>query len=238
MAMERELERLAAVYAESDDDELLLMYERREDLTEVAQAALEQVMKERGIVPGVADAEKETAEDSVGDSGNSEAIAGPALEASEVNLWTFDDAFQASEAIRILKGAGISHRMIDWNAVDPPEASAFRVSLRMGLVVERKDAARAKAVLQSGMGLFPPAETGDPIAGLQGMFPMGQFSLADALEVARALGQARISYFWLDQDRSVADKEAGEDFVEIQVAGTELDRAQELAEARLAELPE
>ena len=94
MAMdnERELNRLAEMYDENTDDELLHMYALRDDLTELAQQALSKVMQQRHLSPVKVvqnDAEAALAQQMVDDS---------QLAPDEVGLFSFDDMYQASTA--------------------------------------------------------------------------------------------------------------------------------------------
>jgi hypothetical protein len=214
------MEELCKVYAEKSDTELLALNDGFGDLTETAQQALTQVMQERGLEAGSGDVAEVVAERSEG-----------ALTADEVCVYTFNDALQAKEALRILDEAGVDVRAVDWNELDPQESQNMP-QMRIGVVVFRDQEREARKVLHDGMGLFPQAEVDDPFAQLGSLMMVGFFERADALIAARALGEKGISYVWKD-DRD--DETATTDEVTIEVKGTRLDEAQAVVEKALGE---
>ena len=226
MAANRQLEDLCALYEQKSEPELLALYAQRDDLTDLAQQALEQVMRQRHIAAPTAAAEEA--------SSAPDAEQPRGLAADEVCLFTFSDAFQASEALRLLEQHDVPCRMVNWDELRPRSESGGP-PMRLGLVVSRPDAEQAKRILQKAMNLFPPAEGHDDFAdfdALDGFLLVGVFARQDALRVAHALGFHGVSYLWSD-DRE--DPAAETDDVQIQVHGTRLDHAQQIAEAALGE---
>jgi hypothetical protein len=224
MNQDDQLQQLCALYAEKRDAQLQEMYAQREDLTEVAERALEQVMRSRNLVP-LTQAPESPAGDPV------QAGASPTLNADEVDVWTSTDAFEAGEALRLLTEAGFSPRAVNWNDLNP-EAEERRPPVNLGIVVRRSEAHAAQKLLGERMGLFPTGEVDDPFAELTGMMQVGRFVREDALVVAATLGQAGISFVWHD-DRD--DLQATTDDVSVEVKGEKLERAQELVEQRLSD---
>ncbi len=228
MAGNRQLDDLCALYTEKSEPELLALYAQHDDLTDVAQQALTQVMKYRGIVAPTL-AEPEFA--ALGDTPDaSEELVSRALDADEICIFTFSDAFQAGEALRLLKNEQIACRIVNWDELRP-RTDPGGPPMRLGMVVGRSDAAQAKHVLQQAMNLFPPAEGGDAFEDLSGMMLVGVFEREDALLVAHALGSDGVSYLWSD-DRE--DPEADTDHVQIQVNAQQLNHAHQLAEQALS----
>ena len=223
MAANRQLEDLCALYEQKSEPELLALYAQRDDLTDLAQQALAQVMHQRRIAAPTAAAEETPAAP--------DADQPRGLAADEVCLFTFSDAFQASEALRLLEHNDIPCRMVNWDELQPRSDSGGP-PMRLGLVVPRPDAEHAKRILQQAMNLFPPAEGHDDFDALDGLMLVGVFARQDALRVAHALGSDGVSYLWSD-DRE--DPAAETDDVQIQVHGTRLDHAHQLAEAALGE---
>ena len=228
MAGNRQLDDLCALYAEKSEPELLALYAQHEDLTDVAQQALAQVMQDRRIVaPSLAVPE---VTGPVGATDAGEEFVSQPLDADEVCIFTFTDAFQASEALRLLKNEQIVCRIVNWDELKP-RTDPGGPPMRLGMVVTRTDAAQAKHVLQQAMNLFPPAEGVDAFEELTGMMLVGVFAREDALLVAHALGSDGVSYLWSD-DRE--DPEADTDHVQIQVNAPQLDHAHQLAERALS----
>ena len=225
MALNRQLEDLCAVYAEKSEPELLALYEQREDLTEIAQEALTQVMRERRIAAPHVMSEPVEPQDE-------ERIQQAALAADDVCIYTFDDAFQLREALNLLEQQDIGCRMVNWDELAPIQGDA-RPRMRLGLIVKRQDAATAKQILQQAMNLFPPAEGDDTFDISDALGQVGTFARADALVVAHALGSAGVSYRWND---SRDDETLAEDEVLIET-GTDLqDEAHQIAQQALAQL--
>jgi len=223
MNMDRELERLAAVYAESDDEELLLMYERREDLTDVAQAALARVMKERGVVPVEAEAVEEAAP---------EVDAGE-LKPGEAGLWLFEDMFNAKTAAEVLTSAGIEHRMVDRSDQRSSDGLRGRYVPALLLVLDAADRLKAEAVLRQRLGMFPLAEVDGAREGVEGdaedFAVLTMLERTDALAAAHALGEAGISFRWRD-GRDAAEGQPDEETVTIEVKVGDVERAAGLVE--------
>jgi len=226
MSLDGQLEKLGALYAEKSDGELLDLFEQRDGLTETAQQALTGAMRERRLSVGEAtggadatlDAGAET-EDTVADG--------------EALVYLFHDAFEAREAIRTMRDAGIAHRMLDWHVVNP-EMQVSQTGVDLGLVVARGDALRTRAVLKERLGLFPEAEEFAQEAG-EALTVLSMFERAEALVAARALGEAGMTYLWRDGRDHVGEL-PDEETVAIEVKASDVERAAQLVEDALAEL--
>jgi hypothetical protein len=231
MAFDRQIEELSALYAEKTDDELLNLHEQREDLTDAAQQALAQVMHERKLT-AVA-----TSAPPISIGRMTEVKSGAMLADNEVCVWTFDDAFQAREALRLLTNAEIEHRVVDSSQ---KSGDAFRGSsfqLQLSAIVDRRDVKAAMAVLQHAMGLFPGPEGDDANANLNDVGELALLSMFDrhdALAAAQALGESGISYLWRD-GHDDAQQLPDADTVAIEVHPDQLDRATELVQNKLAQ---
>ena len=152
MSLDGQMEKLSALYAEKSDGELLDLYERRDGLTEMAQQALAGVMRERRL--------SAAADSGLGAVGEAEAVGAEAedsVEEGEVLAYLFHDAFEAREAIRVMREAGIAHRMLDWHVVNP-EMQVSQTGVDLGLVVgacgcgARGEGAEGAAGVVSGGG--------------------------------------------------------------------------------------
>lgn len=223
MALDREFQQLIDVYSDRSDAELLSLHENRDDLTDLAQQALAQVIKERGLsVTGVPVAEPVQSHADVVDE---------ALDEDEVELQTFDDAFRLNEALRLLTQAEIPHRVVNWDELRP-QASGSRGMLQLGLIVGKDDDAQARRLLQAEMKLFPHAEGSDVVGDPEGMTLLGVLSRPDALLVAHALGNAGVSYVWNDgrDDMTLEEEE-----IRLEVHGKKLESAHTLAKRALGE---
>ena len=233
MSMETDAQyrRLCEMYAEKSDDELLDMDEHSEDLTEIAQQALAQVMKERGLERG-AQVVAEPAEDKQPDPADSLALV-----PGEVVVANFDDAFRANEAIRLVTEAGISCRMVDMNMVRPRRTMDGAYLINLGMVVVEADKAKVVKLLETGLG-FPPAEEADRDAAdehLAELAMVSMFSRQDGLVAAQALGAAGISYVWRDGKEERVDL-PDEDTVVIEVGEARLQEAMRVVEEKLGSL--
>ena len=218
MGLDRQLEELCRVYNERSDAELLSMHENRDDLTELAQDALAQVMRERRLsVSGVP----------VPKLMQSHATAEEVLKEDEVELQTFDDAFRLNEALRLLTEAEVPHRVLNWDEIDANASASRGRAMSLGLVVGRQDEARAQKLLQEKMKLFPQAE-GDDFPAEDSFSVLDIFPREEALRVAQAFGSAGISYIWTD-GRQYALLDETE--VRIEVYASSLDEAAEIAKA-------
>jgi len=230
MSTDREWKRLCELYAEKSDEDLLDLHENRSELTDAAQQALAQVLKDRRLSPQPLPVEPNA---TVNARDISLAEEGELLDADEVCVYTFDDAFQVSQALQHLQNAGIEHRVVDWNEFTQ-KSPPYRSTVRLGIIVYRDQEQTARAILQDAMGLFPAPEGSDPFAELAGLMQVGIFERADALVVAQVLGEAGLSYVWND-DRD-DPRATGED-VSIEVRGARLEDAQKLVEERLSAGP-
>lgn len=231
MSLDGQLEKLSALYGEKTDGELLDLHDNREGLTEMAQQALAGVMRERGLAArGVVAAESSP----VVTGGDEEPDA---VGEDEGLIYLFTDAFEAREAIRHMREAGIAHRMLDWHVVEP-EREVSQTGVDVGMVVRRVDAQRAVLVLKQKLGLFPGPENlgGADASDEYGLVVLSMFDRGEALAAADALGRVGITYLWRDG----RDEEAGlpdEDTVAIEVRAEDMDRAAKLVEEALAALP-
>jgi hypothetical protein len=215
MALDRQFDDLCELYDQKSDNELFALHEQRDGLTEVAQQALAQVISERKLNPPSAP----PAAAFVPDEDASESAA---LASDEVCVFTFNDSFSATEALRLLDETEFEHRMVNWDELSP-RTEPGGPPLRLGLVVRRQNLAEAKQLLQEKMNLFPQAEGTDAF-DLAGLMSVGIFERADALLVAHALGSAGVSYVWTDGDD-----------VHIEVNGARVEQAQEIAQKALPE---
>jgi hypothetical protein len=212
MALARELTNFLDVYNDRSDAELQALHENRDDLTDLAQQALAQVMKERGLsVTGVpvVQAKEEDSSD-----------PGSPLQDGEAVLESVgSDAFSIREAIRLLEEAEIPHRVAKTGDARNP----------LALVVKREDEARASALLQDKMKLFPDMDRTKQGAR-EDIVVLGDFKRADALQVGQALGAAGVSYVWSDgRDNTTLE----EDEVRIEVYPSRAEEAAALAEKLL-----
>jgi len=221
-----QVKRLVALYEGLADGQLLQMAEQSEDLTDAARDAVAQVMQERGLLAAEAE---EPVDAWAGEDAS-------ALRANERWVWTFSDAFQAGEAIRLLDRAGIEHRVVEKaSAADPEQES--RTLLGLMVIVEAQDYAATVELLRAEMGLFPLAEGdgGSLLSAMEGTVLLAMFDRAEALVAAEALGRAGISFWWRDGKKEV-DELPDEDTVAIEVDAADAPAAQVLVEKRLAEL--
>jgi hypothetical protein len=232
MGADKEWKRLCELYAEKSDEDLLDLHENRDGLTDTAQQALAQVMKDRSLSPQPLTVESRAAENA-SDRSSVEGEEDELLDADEVCVYTFDDAFQATQALQHLRNAGIEHRVVDWNE-SVQKDPRYRSTVRLGVIVYQDQEQAAKAVLQEAMGLFPAPEGDDPFAELAGLMQVGVFERADALIVAHVLGEAGLSYVWND---ARDDRNATNDTVSIEVRGVRLELAQKLVEEHLSAMP-
>jgi hypothetical protein len=229
MAFDKQIEDLCAIYAEKTDDELFGLHEQRDDLTDAAQQALAQVMRERKLTGVTAPPIK---------AGRmTEVKTDTVLADDEVCVWTFDDAFQAREALRLLTNAEIEHRVVDSSKKSGNAFSGTNFQLQLGVIVNRHDAKAARAVLHETMGLFPGPEGDDDNASPHtsgDLVLLSMFDRKDAFAAAQALGEAGISYLWrdgLDTTQQLPDGET----VAIEVVKDELERATQLVEEKLSD---
>ena len=231
MNVEREVERLAGVYAENSDEQLLEMYDRREDLTDVAQEALARVMKERGVVAKPA-GDQPRLDPVVEEESTSEATA--PLDSDEVCVWTFDDAFNLGEALKRLERVGIEKRVMNWKEVYPERATQGP-PLELGLVIWRDDLPRVQSLLQDFVNVTAEqVEEGEALDYVLGFVPLGDFWRADAKAIADALGEGGFSYVWDDE---MENSSRSGKTVSISVRRSREAKARALLEKKLGGLP-
>ena len=223
MNMDREWQRLLALYADKADEELLELHERRADLTELAQQVLEKTLKERGLEPeteGVPAAPTGRLGDvAIGDTEE--------LEPGEISLITFRDGLEAAQAIAALREAEVPHRLTERKMRYIGGDSRDLLEL----VLDQQDAAQAREVLQRTLGLFPPPEGEDEYEE-QDFLPLGQFTAKQAEIVGRELDARGIAH----TTEQEPDAEPG-DPVWIHVAAARSDEAFDLMEEIAETLP-
>jgi hypothetical protein len=231
MSLDGQLERLCALYDEKSDDEVLGMYDNREDLTEVAQQALAETMRVRGLETRVGAAVEEDEPES--DTQDVE------VGNDERAVWTFADAFEAREAIRVLNEAGIWQRVVD--RTQSADGLRGRVQMELMLIVRSGDLDAAVRLLREKIGLFPKAEVGDgagsPLSGMQAMVLLAMFDRHEGLVAAEALGKAGVSYCWrdgADESQELPDEQT----VAIEVRGEQMEVATGVVEKALAGMPD
>ena len=234
MSLDGQMEKLSALYGEKSDEELLDLQEQSDGLTALAQQALAGVMRERGLGGrGAAAVESRGDGESEGGEGD---VVGDLVGEDEGLVYLFHDAFEAREAIRHMKEAGIAHRMMDWHRVEP-ERMASQTGVDLGLVVRRSDAKRAVMVLKEKLGLFPsPEALGDGARDGDGLVVLSMFDRGEAMAAAEALGRVGMTYLWRD-GRDEASGLPDEETVAIEVRAEDLDRAAKLVEETLAAMP-
>ncbi|MGA8939471.1 MAG: hypothetical protein WB439_09930 [Acidobacteriaceae bacterium] len=232
MSLDGQLEKLSALYDEKSDGELLGLYERRDGLTEMAQQALTGVMRARRLS---LEPDSGSGAGSGSDADGDEAGAEPedTVEEGEVLVYLFHDAFEAREALRVMREAGIAHRMLDWHVVNP-EMQISQTGVDLGLVVGRADVGRTGNVLKEQLGLFPEAEDVAREAG-ESLAVLSMFERGDALVAARALGEAGMTYLWRDGRDHVGEM-PDEETVAIEVRAADVERAGQIVEDALAAL--
>jgi hypothetical protein len=252
MSLDGQLEQLRALYAEKSDGELLDLHDQCEGLTELAQQALAEVMRERGLgarnVPSGPTSQAGPSQ--VGPGATTEDV----LVENEMLAYLFHDAFEAREAIRNMTEAGIAHRMLDWHSVDP-ELPVSYSGVDLGLVVQVEDAQRTLVVLKEKLGLFPAPENeiddasgsasgnsfwnsfGGGADAVDALTVLSMFERGEGLVAAQALGEAGITYLWRD-GREEASGLPDEETVSIEVRQADLARATKLVEDAFAALPE
>ena len=226
MSLDGQLEKLGALYAEKSDGELLDLYEQRDGLTELAQQALAGVMRARGLHPQPAFGAQQP-EFAVSDDEGDDTVG-----TGEVLAYLFHDAFQAREAMRTMNEAGIEHRMLDWHVVQP-ERPPHPLGLDLGLVVARADLPAANEVLKEKLGLYPEAEGEEAPEDGEGMVVLSMYERGDALDAARALGEAGMTYLWRD-GRDPGSELPDEETVAIWVHAVDVERAAQAVEDALA----
>jgi len=229
MAFDRDSDRLAKVYDEKTNDELLSLYSNSEDLTEVAQDALTRVMKDRGLEAPAANAER--AVEPQPDQPSSDK-----LEPDEIGLASFDDMFQAQRAIQLLDLEQLWYRLIDHTK----QILAMGGRTYLNVIVKEADYDAARKLLHDGMGLFPVAE-GDapdahasPLDDLVGIYLFdSETEMTEGLAVAQALGKAGVSFLWHD-GRDSPEGLADAMTISIEVRQPNAERAAAVVEACLA----
>jgi len=117
---------------------------------------------------------------------------------------------------------------MDWHVVHP-EMTPYPNGLDLGLVVARADAQQTAEVLKEKLGLFPGPEGGDAPADGDSMDVLSMYERADALVVARALGEAKMSFLWRDGSEHGSDLPDAET-VAIEVNTGDLERAAQVVE--------
>jgi len=220
---DREWQRLLALYADKADEELLELHDRRNDLIELAQEALEKTLKDRGLEPGAL----QEIEMAGVVRGHLAIAATEELEPGELSLITFRDGLEATQAIAALREAALPHRINERTQHYVGGDSRTRLEL----IVDNNDAARAREVLQRTLGLFPPPE-GDDAMDDEDYAPLGEFTPAQAAVVKAALDEHGLPYV-LDQDEEDASAP-----VWFNVAADRINEAFDLMEQIAESLPD
>ncbi len=172
-------ERLAAVYGEMGDGELLELQATAGDLTEVAQEALAGEMRRRGL----AAVEKAApVVESNGDGGS-----------GWKTLHVFSQTFEAQATFKLLEREGIEFAVEDRTVDEKGEVRAGP-AVQLALIVEGQEWERAVALLRREAGLFPEAVVdprGEEESATEATVTVGEFedevdiaAAADALEGA------------------------------------------------------
>jgi hypothetical protein len=226
---------LAALYASQPDAELLRLNETRDDLTDAAQEALAQVLRERGLQAPSLPVPFQPVPDSL--PGNP--LATPVdpdqldqqIKEGEACLYVFDDAFQANAAIRVMNEAGIPHRMADWNKLRG-EASASRYGFLLAMIVDRMELPRAAALLEEKLKLAVPVadgadQTAEPLNDLVVLAFYDHEEIAYALRAAGALANGGITFLWRD-GRDSPEGLPNPDTIALEVRSSSLEQAQNL----------
>lgn len=230
MAGNRQLDDLCALYAEKSEPELLALYAQHEDLTDVAQEALQQVMRERRISPPVQPVSAAETIDEEPNDGDVKAMRIDLEEDETVVPW-IDDPIRMNEAIRLLTEAEIPFRAAHYGERESGSGRSYRVQSVLGLVVKKKDEAAATELLQKKMNLAPWLAEADVAEDLESWIVLGIYSRNEAARLATALGAAAVSYAWNDgrDDTSLDESE-----VRIEVHMKRWDEAHALAEQALS----
>jgi hypothetical protein len=125
---------------------------------------------------------------------------------------------EASTAVNLMTKADIPFRIL------PPAREGYGLQM----IVKTDDLDDARDLLHTKMGLFPLAEESDPFDELTGWEPVGSFERAEALAVARTLGENGFSFVWDDP----AEVESGDDQnVTISVKTDRVKKALKLVDA-------
>jgi hypothetical protein len=186
-------ERLQQLYDEKPDDVLVEMWANREDLTEMAQAALESVMRSRRL---------ETAREAQPEVAVPERVAG--ADEEYVSLFTFGDMFQARQAVELLEEAKIQYKPVN-QSQNAGITEWGTQSAQIEVLVTDQDYAAAVKVLHDGLGLFPQAEMDAPDADAGPLDDLVSVLMIDAetelqegIAAARALAEKGVSFMWHD----------------------------------------
>ncbi len=178
----KERDRLAGMYGEMGDGELLRLAASPGDLTEAAQAALAGEMKARGLTAPVEVEEVGRADG--GDPG-----------AGMRTLHVFSQTFEAQAAFRVLERDGIEF-VVEDRTVDGDGQMVEGPSVQLALMVDARDWERSVLLLRREAGLFPEAvvDPGGEGAGEEGeLVAVGEFEEAeDARSAGQVLGEAGV----------------------------------------------
>jgi hypothetical protein len=233
--MSMDEERLRKLYDEKDNDALADLWEHRDDLTDVAQSALESVMRERRLPTNA-----ESMPEALREEGDGEDTLSP----NEILLWAFDDMFQAKRAIQLLDDAEVEYKLIDRSKNGVVGNQSRRGPLAwLQLVVNERDYESSRQLLHNQMGLFPkpegdaPSADAAPLDDLVGVFLFDvETDLSDGIAAAHALAEKGVSFLWHD-GRDSPEGLADEGTASIEVRPEAAERAAAIIDARLAVLP-
>ncbi len=222
--MDREWQRLLALYADKADEELLELQERRDDLTELAQQALDRVMKERGLEAEVLETDGDALPD------DEAIVLGQPyrVNADEINLYYFNDPIRASIARDLLNSESVVHRMV---VQESSKRDGMRGSYNASvtLIVPNDQQERARELLEREMALI--FDEG-PVAAqeMEDDTVLGMFTKAQAVIITNALAERGISCSTDDSPREQTP-------VLISVPAEQLEEAFELMEEIAETLP-
>ena len=217
---ERERERLSAMYGEMGDGELLELFAKSGDLTEVAQAALAGEMHRRALKPTIEeDGEPESALTDKGKGWRT--------------LHVFSQTFEAQAAFRLLERELIEFAIED-RTVDADGQTIAGPAVQLALMVEAEDWSRAVTVLRKEAGLFPDAVVdprGSEMEGEEeGWLVVGDFEEeAELVKGEQMLREAGLEL------RVVRGEMAGGEAGTIEVHEADADRAIGVLERLIAE---
>ncbi len=227
MGVDREWERLQALYAELSDAELVELAGSKAGLTEVAQQVIEAEVRSRGlVVEAAAPVAPDAADGELPESEND-----PSL----VELTTFSMALEAEKALAELELQEIPVWVKP--AMRQMEEGGPLVKTNwLTLSVQRVRLLEAQETLRRHMGLFPPEESdgkGDePADGedfSEELTVLGTFEAADAAIARKALTEAGMVFETQD------DEEENSGTTLFEVRQEDLERAMAVVEAAFGE---
>ncbi len=210
-------ERLAAVYGEMGDGELLELQATAGDLTEVAQEALAGEMRRRGLAVEKAAPVGE----SNGDGGS-----------GWKTLHVFSQTFEAQATFKLLEREGIEFAVEDRTVDEKGEVRAGP-AVQLALMVEGQEWERAVTLLRREAGLFPEAVVdprGEEESATEATVTVGEFE--DEVDIAAAADALEGAGVWF---RTVTHDGEEWERTSIEVKDEDGDRALTVLERLLEE---